>query len=242
MTPRPRQSPSGRFLDRATLRDEFMGGSAAVFTSSTSNANIGELNWNLAALVGGACDVRSQPATPSGMRGWYQIEAAIGDIIGPHLGASQATSGGFFVDDFVFFNWRGTFNGPIFPAADGAGRFGAGLAAGQPSFGDRGLFFEFSPSLGNVLRTVSRWNSVETARETGIEWEPGRVYDLTVVRSQLDRFVFLIDDQVVNTHDGARGDIVPPADALIGAMCHADASAAAANHQIGADRFEFEPR
>lgn len=232
----PRLSPSGKLIPRATVVDEFMGGTAAVNTSSSSNTNIGECNWNLACT--GTCNVRFQPSTRE-MHGWYLVEVDPGEIGGLYLGSRPSSSAGFVLGTLTYFEWRGVFNGPISQVFDGLGRFGIGLDSQAASFGDDAVFFEFDAAdPDGFIRTVTRSGGVDTAITTDVRWAFGEVYDLRVHRASDTRYVFFINGSEVSEHDGDSGDNVPDPDLLLAPMCQSDADASA--FQVGADRFELQ--
>ena len=209
---RPRLSGSGAFIDNLTPRtisEEFMGGSSAVITSATSNANVGENNWNVADLGGGG-DLRMQPSTEQ-MLGWYKLQSVATSIMGVYLGSRPASSAGLLVDQLGHWLWRGTFNGPIFPnAVDGVTRFGCGQDAAAVELGNESLYVAVAPALSPFLLTGSRSGGVSTIRETRVPWVLGQVYDMQCVRVSPTRFEFFVDTVLASEHDAADGTIVPP--------------------------------
>jgi len=237
---RPRLVGSGAFINNLaprTVADEFMGGTAAVITSASSNANVGECNWNVADSGAGG-DLRFQPSTAE-MMGWYKLQAAATGLFGVYLGSRPSSSAGLLLEQMGYWEWRGTFNGPIFPnAVDGVTRFGFGQDAAAVELGDESLYVAVAPALSPFLLTGSRSGGVSTIRETTVRWVLGQVYDMRCVRVSDARFEFFIDQILRSEHDTADGTIVPPPGTLLGFMNQAEGGAADPS-ELGMDRFQF---
>jgi hypothetical protein len=233
----PRLSPSGRLIPRLNIVDEFLGGTSAVLTAASSNANIGECNWNLAATGGGG-EVRFRPSTRE-MAGWYQVEANAGEIVGPYLGMTPSSSAGLVLGTLSYYQWRGVFNGPLSSVFDGFGRFGLGADSGVTSLGSDAVFFEFDAADSDgLIRTVTRAGGVSTTITTEVPWVQGDVYDLRAHRVSDTRYLFFINGSEVSEHDGDAGDHIPDPETLLAPMCQSEAGAS--NFQIAMDRFELE--
>lgn len=237
---RLREGPSGPLfpLGPYAIREEFIGGTAAVNTSSSSNANIGENNWNVSDLGGGG-DIRKQPST-EGMRGWYRLEANPGTIFGLYLGSNPASSGGaVLLEQVDYFLWRGVLNGPIFTFNNGSTRMGIGSVSSQPGFGDESLFIEASPNDSDYFRFVTKNLLGTKTSETNLLLD-AEVHDFVFQRTAPGKWKFLIDGVQRATRNTAVEDDFTPADStFLGFMAQSEAASDPA--QLGLDRFWFEP-
>lgn len=224
---------TGEAIIKQPVYEEFFGGTGGTVTSAASNANVGDLNWNVGDSGSGG-EVSFAPSTQE-MNGVYNVQANLGGVFSIYLGRHPATSGGVYIGNIDWFEWRGILNAPdistVTEATTGDGRFGIGSSSTDVSFGAAGLFFESLPGTSANVRLVARLSGTETVVPTVIPAD--EVHDYRARRVSDGVWEFYVDGVSLATISDAN---VPPDATILGFMAHSISDVDFHNVQV--DRFQ----
>lgn len=218
------------------LHESFSGGTALAVTTASTNANIGDLNWNLFTSIDETgLNVSRLSPPPAGRVGVLRMTSSLfGGQAFLYLGSSTNLNV-FDAATWASCTWRARFKIPT-----GTEFQAVGLnSVTNNIFGSivRNACFIADNSLAN-WRTITAEAGGNFSHNTGVPID-NLFHDFTIVRVSSTRIEFYIDGVLVTTHTAAGGDGMPVGE--MGPMAQVVGGAASVQALLDLDNFTFTP-